>query len=183
MNLFIDTHLNDVVIILTDDNNVIIKQKKIEGEKQNSKIIMPTIKKLLNKNVPNSIIVVNGPGSFTGVRLGVTIAKTMAFTMKKPIRTITSLECMAVCSSEDEKIMAFSDNNGYYVGIFDEENKLVGNYEYLNNSQFTKYSEMHKVIQDVHIDYQKIIAYALTKDPINAHEVNPIYVKKIDVEK
>jgi tRNA threonylcarbamoyl adenosine modification protein YeaZ len=183
MNIFIDTHLNDVVIILTDENNNVFKEKIIQDERQNSKVIMPTIKKILNKKVPDSIIVVNGPGSFTGVRLGVTIAKTMGYTMKKPVRTITSLECMAVCSNDKEKIMAFSDNNGYYIGIFDENNNLVGNYEYLNNSEFAKFSEKYKVIQDIKLDYSKIVAYALTKEPTIAHEVNPIYVKKIDVEK
>ena len=46
MNLFIDTHLNDVIIILFK-NNKIIKEKKLKDVPENSKIIMPTIKKLL----------------------------------------------------------------------------------------------------------------------------------------
>ena len=90
MNLFIDTHLNDVIIILSE-NGRIKKEKKILNEKQNSKIIMPLIKKMLGQEKPESIIVVNGPGSFTGVRLGVTIAKTLAYTLQIPIYTITSL--------------------------------------------------------------------------------------------
>ena len=182
MNLFIDTHLNDVVIILFEGNKI-IKEKNILNEKQNSKIIMPTIKKILGKKQPTSIVVVNGPGSFTGVRLGVTIAKTLAQTLQIPIRTVTSLECMAFSSDADEKIVAFSDKNGYYIGIFNDEYDLIGNYEYLNNSQFAEFSEKHTVIQDIKIDYEKIMAYALQRNAINAHEVNPIYIKKIDVEK
>jgi len=182
MNLFIDTHLNDVVVILSE-NNKIIKEKIILNEKQNSKIIMPTIKKLLNKKVPDSIIVVNGPGSFTGVRLGVTVAKTFAHTLQIPIKTVTSLECLAVCTNEEEKIVAFSDKNGYYIGIFDKKINLVGKYEYLNNSQFNEFAKKHNVLLDIKIDYEKVISYASLKKEINAHEVNPVYIKKIDVEK
>lgn len=182
MILFIDTHLNDIVVLLYKDG-AIIKKRTVTNEKENSKLIMPIIKKILNKQVPESIIVVNGPGSFTGVRIGVTIAKTLAYTYEIPIRTITSLECMAVSTIEDEKIVGFSDNNGYYVGIYDDEYNLIGNLEYLNNEQFAQFQEKYHVILDEQIDYVRVIKYALTKEATNAHEVNPLYVKKLDVEK
>ena len=182
MTLFIDTHLNDVAIILYN-NGEIIKERVIEDVKETSSIVMPTIKKVLNKNIPDSIVVVNGPGSFTGVRLGVTTAKTLAFSWHKEIRTITSLECMALSTDKDNKIVAFSDKNGYYIGIFTNDYKLVGDYEYLSNSEFEEYSKKYEVIIDVELDYKKIIEFALKKDTLNPHEVNPIYVKKIAVEK
>ena len=182
MNLFIDTHLNDVVIILSN-NGRICKDKTIIGEKQNSRIIMPTIKKLLNNEKPKSIVVVNGPGSFTGVRLGVTIAKTLAYTLGIPIYTITALECMAISVDDSEKIVAFNDNNGYYIGIFNKRNKLIGNYEYLNNIEFNEFKKEHNILENIKLNYENIINFALTKKPINAHKVNPIYIKKIDVEK
>lgn len=182
MNLFIDTHLNDVVLLL-ESNGKIVKEKIIKNEKENSKVIMPSIKKLLAKKQPDSIIVVNGPGSFTGVRLGVTIAKTLAYTMNIPIRVISSLECMAVCCDSDLKIVGFTDNNGYYIGIFDNSMSLVGNYEYLSNSEFKDYSEKYNVITNNELDYLKIIEFSLKKEALNPHTVNPIYIKKLDVEK
>lgn len=182
MNLFIDTHLNDIVVILYN-NGKIIKEKIIKNEKENSKVIMPTIKDVIDDNDLDSIIVVNGPGSFTGVRLGVTIAKTLAYTMKKTIRTITSLECMAICSKKNDKIVAFDDKNGYYIGIFNNDYNLIGNYEYLSKKEFEEYSKIHDVTVGVDINYEKIIEYALTKEIINPHKVNPVYIKKLDVEK
>lgn len=181
MNLFIDTHLNDIVVILHNNGNI-IKEKKIQNEKENSKLIMPTIKELIDNEKINSIIVVNGPGSFTGVRLGVTIAKTLAYTLEIPIRTITSLECMAVCS-ENNKTVAFSDKNGYYIGSFDNDMNVIEDYKYLSKNEFEEYSKLYNIILDVKKDYEKIIDFALNKKCINPHEVKPIYIKKIDVEK
>lgn len=183
MNLFIDTHLDDVIIILASADGHIEKEKKISNTKENSRIIMPTIKEVLNSLTPDSIIVVNGPGSFTGVRLGVTIAKTLAYTLDIPIRTITSLECMAINVEKQDKIVAFSDKNGYYIAIFNDKLKLIDNYEYLSKNAFKEYANKYKVITDVTIDYSAVIKFALAKEPINPHKVNPIYVKKLDVEK
>ncbi len=182
MNLFIDTHLNDVVIILYDEEKI-LKEEILVNVKENSKVIMPTIKKVLDGNKPKSILVVNGPGSFTGVRLGVTIAKTLAMTLEIPVKTITSLECLAVSLNENKKIVGFSDKNGYYIGIFDSENKFVGEYEYLSNSEFNEFNKMHPVKTEIELNYEKIFEYAKNIDYTKHHQVNPIYIKKLDVEK
>lgn len=182
MTLFIDTHLNDVIIILYRDG-FIEKSKIITDVSENSKVIMPTIKKLVNKENLKEVIVNNGPGSFTGVRLGVTIVKTIAYTLRIPVKTITSLECIAVNLSGNEKFTYISDNNGYYIGIFNENNELIGNYEYVNNDVFEEFSKKYSLHSDVTIDYKKVLEFAVKKEPINAHEVNPLYVKKLDVEK
>lgn len=182
MNLYIDTHLNDIAIILFKESSI-IKEKIITGEKQNSKMLMPAIKKVIGKNKIESIIVCNGPGSFTGVRLGVTIAKTLAYTKEIPIRTISSLECLAVSTEENNKIVGFSDKNGYYIGIFDENINLIGNYEYLSNSEYEEYTKKYPVQIDIELNYLKIYEFAMKKDVKNPHEVNPEYIKKLDVEK
>ena len=182
MNLFIDTHLDDIVILLFKDNKI-IKERKITGEKQNSTLIMPTIKKVLGKSKVESIVVCNGPGSFTGVRLGVTIAKTLAYTLNIPIRVISSLECIALSVESLERIVAFNDKNGYYVGIFDENMNLIGNYEYLSNAEFKEYSDKYNVYTEVELNYSNIINYTMNKETVNPHQVNPVYIKKLDVEK
>lgn len=182
MTLFIDTHFSDVYIVLYE-NGAVIKEKLVKDERQNSKVIMPTIKKILGKKIPNDILVVNGPGSFTGVRVGVTIAKGLAQNLNIPIRCISSLECLASSVEDSEKIVAFSDNNGYYVGIFDENINLIGNYEYLNNNEFIEFSKLYDVKINPNYNIKRIIDYGLSKEPINYHLVNPVYIKKIDVEK
>ena len=66
--------------------------------------MFPAIKELIDEQKLDEIIVVNGPGSFTGVRLGVTIAKTLAYTLNIPIKTISSLEVSSISNNAQKSI-------------------------------------------------------------------------------
>ncbi|HWO78553.1 MAG TPA: tRNA (adenosine(37)-N6)-threonylcarbamoyltransferase complex dimerization subunit type 1 TsaB [Bacillus sp. (in: firmicutes)] len=84
----------------------IINDKKVIGEyitnmKKNHSIrVMPAIQRLLedcdlSPADIDKIVVAHGPGSYTGVRIGVTIAKTLAWTLKVPLVGVSSLEVLA----------------------------------------------------------------------------------------
>ncbi len=174
--LFIDTHLWNIDIALLEDGKI-VKHEEVIDKKNNSEVLFPTLIKVIDNTTFDEIIVVNGPGSFTGVRLGVIIAKTLAYTKNIPIKAISSLECMA--ASCGKKNVAFTDNNGYYVGYFDNDlNPEL--YEYITKEEFLKQTDIET---DVTYDYEKIYKYALAKDYVEPHFVNPIYIKKIGVEK
>ena len=89
ISLFIDTSGIDVSIALIRDNNIVTKiVERIPNE--HSVYTTSYLDKVLNRaNISPSdidkILVVNGPGSFTGVRIGVTIAKVFAYILKKDI--------------------------------------------------------------------------------------------------
>ena len=99
-SLFIDTHSKNVLIILFKDGKIMVKNN-VESKNKHSEITMPTIIKTLeeeeiNVHDLNLIIVVNGPGSFTGERIAVTIAKTLSYTLDILIKVIDSLTPMAL---------------------------------------------------------------------------------------
>ena len=55
-----------------------------------------------------AIAVVKGPGSYTGLRVGISTAKTIAFVHKIPIYSLSSLELMALQQKNKElKILGF----------------------------------------------------------------------------
>ena len=185
--LFISTYDKLINISLLKDGK--LKSTIEEISKQNHSIlVMPMIDNILKSNKIttsdlNEIIVVNGPGSFTGVRIGVVIAKTLAYTLNIPIKTITSLECILVSTKgNNNKLATISDTKGRYVGYFNKDNELLEEFKYLKSSEFGEYikDKEEYLITDNLFDIESIYNYLKDKDSINPHLVNPIYIKGID---
>lgn len=184
-SLFIDTHAKNVLVILFKDGKIIDKID-LETINKHSVVTMPSIRTILENNDCtsedlNEILVCNGPGSFTGSRIAVTIAKTMAFSLNVPIKQIDALTIMAVNVNSDDKIVAIKDRNGAYVGKFNSDNELLEDLVYISNSDYKELIEKETVIESVEIDYEEVYEYLSRKEYINVHEVKPIYVKGISV--
>lgn len=179
-NLYINTCGNNVIIKYFKKYNL-IKEEIVVGQKNNSQFIMPSIKKVLDGDIPDGIVVVVGPGSFTGIRLGVTIGKTFAYVKNIPIRTISSLEEVAVSLNMSEKHVAIKENNGYFVGKFNKDNIALDDYLYYSNEDYFNLKETIYLV-DI-IDYKKVLKFVLDKDPVNPHTIKPVYVKVIEVLK
>ena len=175
--LLIDTHLNDILIFLLKDG-AIVDKKEVINKKNNNEVLFPTIKEVIDGKNITDVIVVNGPGSFTSVRLGITIAKTLAYTLNIPIKTITSLEVTAI--SNNQRKVGISDGIVCYLGDFDENFKPIKDYIYVNNSEFINMENEYYL--DYKMNAEKVYDFVLNKRPTNAHDVNPIYIKKIGVE-
>lgn len=182
--LFIDTHSNKITIVLYKENKVIIK-KEVETLQNQSITTMPVLIEVLKKEgieveELNEILIVNGPGSFTGVRIGVTIAKTLAYTLQIPIKTLSSILIKAVSFSHEKVRIVEREKNGVFLGTFDKENNLVDNYSYVSNKE---YETDENDVEDIEIDYEKIIEFSKSLEAINPHSVKPLYVKLIEVQK
>lgn len=184
ISMFIDTSLPDVSIALVKDGNVLSKVEKQTSGKH-SEYVLKLIEDILNENKLSTkdvdeIIVVNGPGSFTGIRIGVTIAKVFAYIEKIRIVTMTSLLARVIGESSSyllSKIDAKHDN--YYVGLYDKDyNKVVE--KFTNNVELeeliNKYSPL---LVDTSKPYniKEIVEYTKKLPSENPHSVNPIYLK------
>lgn len=184
--LFIDTHSEKVTIKIKLGDEIITEEQT--SDRSHSEIAIPTIEKALQKaqielKDLDEIIVVNGPGSFTGVRIGVTIAKTMAFELGIPIKTITSLEAYSVSSDEIHDLTTVQDSKGVYSALCIEGE--FKDFKYQRKADFDAYVESHNytILKNHNLDLDKIIAYLEKKETLNPHLVNPIYIKEIDVLK
>lgn len=183
--LFISTYSELITIGLFKDNTLIMQKEK-ESEKSHSIYLVPMIDEILKENNIecqdlSEILVVNGPGSFTGIRLGVTVAKTLAYTLNIPIKTISSIEAISASIKDDNKIITISDTKGKYLGIF-ENNKLVNELMYLKNADYEQYinNYNYSIYEDSKLDLQSINNYSLEIALTPAHAVKAIYIKEIE---
>ena len=191
--LFISTFDKLITIGLLKNGEIIDKKIK-ESDRNHSIYVMPMIEEILSVNeittsYLNEIIVVNGPGSFTGVRLGVTIAKTLAYTLDIPIKTITSLESYAVSiESNDNKLPGgnknslriTSDLKGKFIGYFNSNNEVLEEFKYLSNNEYKEYIKDKKETELKEFNLESIYKYLKSIESINPHIVNPIYIKGIE---
>ena len=180
-SLLIDTHLYNTMIILYKDGKKLIIEE-IESTNGHSEVAIPTLENVLKKqNIQvtdlKEIIVINGPGSFTGVRIGVTIAKTLAYTLNIPIKCLSSLLLKAICIDGEKKVY-IKDKNGYFIGEFDSKNNLIGEYEYKTSKEINPV----EFREPKSIDFDKIYEYTKSLPSQNPHSLKPTYVKKIQVE-
>ncbi len=190
--LFIDTATSNLVVALIIDGNLKYYYNKQTGKEMSEKII-PVINEALEKaninaNQISKIFAVNGPGSFTGIRVGLTVAKTMAWSLKIPVIPISSLEVIASATPFAENIALIDARRGYvYAGKYDDNlNALIqDSYIPLNSLEtkykFISYDNIENSIKP-EIDIIKVIKKHENETGINPHKLNPKYLKLTEAE-
>ena len=129
--LGISTSSNIASVALSKDAEC-IKELNINNNKTHSETLLPLINELLSEtNIKlqdiNLIACDNGPGSFTGIRIGISTVKAIAESLNIPVIAVSSLEGLAYNIHDSECICSLIDarNNQVYCGIYDNKiNKL-----------------------------------------------------------
>jgi tRNA threonylcarbamoyladenosine biosynthesis protein TsaB len=93
--------------------------------------LIPQISALLaqrghTKSELAAFAVVSGPGSFTGLRVGLAAVKALAEVLQKPIAAVSLLEAVASSSRSESRVLATLDagRSEIYVGDYELENEL-----------------------------------------------------------
>lgn len=200
--LYIDTSSSYLYSSIIEDD-IILGEIKEEYGQSLSEVALPKIVSLfecnnLTASDIDKIIVVNGPGSFTGIRIGITIAKVYAWSLNIPITTIYSLEAMSLSSKKDiVHVPIINARRGYvFAGIYGKDNEVIlnpqhititslkskleniDNYEIISNDEFDDF----EVIEKYDPDILKIVNFYKDKEAINPHAVNPEYLKLTEAE-
>lgn len=130
--LAIDTSTDYLSLAVMNNDRVIARFHR-EAARNHSSLLVPMIDKLLNraklklKDVDGFCIGI-GPGSFTGLRIGVTTVKGLSFTLKKPIVTVPTLDAIAENAKNFRGIIIpilDAKKNKVYACIYKSDGKSV----------------------------------------------------------
>lgn len=129
--LAVDTSSEICGVCLLEDNNF-VDNNSLNNGMTHSENLMPLISEILIRNELTLndiglIVCVVGPGSFTGIRIGVSTVKALAEVNQIGIIEVTSLEVLVgnVENAETKVALIDARNDQVYCGIFDKENNLL----------------------------------------------------------
>lgn len=202
ISLFLDTSSSYLTLAILKDGKELKSlyeylDKDMSKETLNKiKIMMDSLN--LKPNDVSNIIVVTGPGSYTGLRVGVTIAKTYAWGLHKNLYSVSSLKTFATTISlENTYIVPIIDaRRGYFfAGIYDEE------YNEVLKDTYIKYEDLKEKLDTLNKPYKFVttskvegiesIIYKpnienlfkhMKFDEVSPHTLVPNYLKKTEAE-
>lgn len=194
--LFIDTSDADVSIAVISGQKVLASITETIPNAHSIYTVSFLDKVIKDANlVPSDIekiLVVTGPGSFTGVRIGVTIAKTYAYLLNIDIICVSSLKILAL-SLEHDFCLSLIDarHDNYYIGLYDKNNEEVIAEEFNTKNRVLELIDKYNPViisnnnisfNDIKInkqvlDIEKLVSYYENKETTNPHLVVPNYLK------
>ena len=209
--LGIDTSTKICTCSIFDSENGIIAETSLSVKKNHSNIVMLIIDNLfkisdLTINDIDKIAVAIGPGSFTGVRIALGIAKGLAMALNKPLIAVNELDILeAIASGNENEIIPLIDARKERV-YYKYQNKYVDDYLINLISNFDK-NKKYIFVGDGAINYKNILKdnlgdnaiilpiynsfprasilceLALNKEEANIYTLEPEYISKSRAEK
>ncbi len=190
--LVIDTATKHIYLSLVIDG---LEKQSIyqEGINNHSVTIIPLLDRMLNEeNIGlkdlDEIIVGIGPGSYTGVRIGVTVAKMIGYLNDIKVYTISSLALIA-SSSDNEYILPYIDarRGNAFMAMFKQCDGMLQRIEEDCLEKIEDYREKHQIDYDFITDgkpkIQKILTSKLLEEVSNIHELKPNYLRITEAER
>ena len=197
ISFFIDTSLSYIRLALFKDD-FLIDSINEKCEKNMSSLFDLKVRDLfernsLSLNQVNKIYTVTGPGSFTGIRVGMTFSKVLAMALNIKITPISELQVLASSKNCNNKAALIDARRGYvYAGIYDKnldsiiDDKYVLLDDFLSTNkdvEYISYDSFEHISTIVpKIDFERIIIKNKEKEQIDQQLLTPNYLKLTEAE-
>ncbi len=164
------------------------------GENNHSVVLMNQIEAIFLTNKMeisdlDEIFVGVGPGSYTGLRIGVVIAKMFGWNNQIPVFTVSSLALMASSVSKNGLVLAEIDarRGNSFLGLYDIEEQYITqqdteqltNLERYKSSINKPFTVVSKGIPNMKVIIESKMFHAVE----NIHELNPNYLRLTEAER
>ncbi|MCO4636203.1 glycoprotein endopeptidase [Streptococcus infantarius subsp. infantarius] len=207
--LAFDTSSKALSVAILDDKNL-LADVTINIKKNHSITLMPAIDFLmtsvdLQPSDLDRIVVAQGPGSYTGLRVAVATAKTLAYTLNIELVGVSSLYALAAAADFDGLVVPIMDarRNNVYVGFYKNgqpvkadqhmsftavleavkaESKVIFVGEVDNFSDQIEEALPQAVISPVLPSAYAIGKYGQSLEPADVDSFVPNYLKRVEAE-
>ena len=191
--LIIDSATKYLYIALYEDLECLGKYYK-SGNNDHSTKLMVEIERIFKKNNLkvadlDEIIIGIGPGSYTGLRIGVVVAKMFGWNNNILVRTISSLALIASSSNTEDLIVSEIDarRGNSFIGGYKNDGKglILTEKEVLTNLiEFTNsLNEPYEIISNGETNLEKILNSNLLTNIKDIHSLNPNYLRITEAER
>lgn len=189
---------NTYLVVALYENDICIDSIQEQGNRKQSEYAILYLQQLLQRHQWNMLdvaemVITIGPGSYTGVRVALTIAKTLAVTTPIRIKTVSSLAAYAGFSKAVSILDARSQK--VFVGVFENGEAQIEE-QMITITEFPTWYQAYAdyaIVGDGHIVGQKTQNIALhehmyqlakDKEPIeNVATLVPQYIKEVEAKK
>lgn len=187
--LVIDTCADKLIISIIENMEMIYyydeKSDTTLSKKANSVLAQAFEEAGLTIQDIDKIFIVNGPGSFTGIRVGVTMAKTIGYCLNIPLIPISELELLATTNIKGNRMPIIDARRGYVFGaVYDENLNMIVPEQHILLEELKKKVDNYTIIDknNEKIDLLAVIRKHEMDKPIDAHLLNPNYLKRTEAE-
>ena len=174
-------------------DNLLLEYISYEAWQRQSEYMIPELDKLLSKyNVSRDeikeVMVAKGPGSYTGVRIAITIAKTIATALDTKLYAVSSLRVQKAC--KNPSICLINARSGRsYIGVYEDDKVLLDD-QIMKNEDVLNYIKEHpnySVCGDVKYlglegvisnNIQEMLSLKNVLKPVNPLSLKPVYMKE-----
>ena len=184
---------NTSLAVGIENNGLLIGFTSYEAWQQQSEHMIPEIDKLLtkfnlNRNDISGIVTSIGPGSYTGVRIALTIAKITSLACDAPIYPVSSLRVLKDNDKPSICVINARSNRSYF-GVY-KGNEIIINDTIKTNDEVKEYIANHKDYSicgdarylgyennDTNICQQMVSLLSVLEKAENDLSVKPVYLK------
>ena len=173
-------------------DNLLLESISYEAWQQQSEYMIPELNKLLEKydvkkEEISAVMVAKGPGSYTGVRIAITIAKTIAVALGCKLYAVSSLRVQK--DGKNPSICLINARSGRsYIGVYEGNETLLED-QIMKNDEVLKYIADHpsfSVCGDVKYlgletketnNIEEMLSLIEALNDVNPLSLKPVYMK------
>lgn len=196
-SLILDTSNRYLVVAMYEDDKLLSSISE-EGSKRQSENAIPYIEKMLDELHLelfdfDEIVVTCGPGSYTGERVGLTIAKTLKTVHEVDVKMISSLASYAGIHGKKVSVID-ARSKKVFVGVYNQGQLVIPEMmiDIADFETFMKDYADYEVVGETDIVSRKMIEVNLyqnmhdlakqTKAVESVHELLPRYIKDVEAK-